>query len=183
MYSTHKPHVDTPRRGKMFSHISEDEPDFTLPENPRISEVCVILEESMVMGSGLGPIMVLLPFVIALCKPYYNSELNIFNTTQLYRDQYINFDRLPLVEGYLNFTSEFNILLSCHNLSCSEQLHIKILHDHFISNLAYKAKANNLSTEQTYAGLDLFIHKTLYCDLTPDSVASLINECFSMVPI
>jgi len=167
----------------MFSHLFNKKLDFTLPKDPPMSEVCIILEESMVVGPSIGPTMVLLPFVVALCMPYYNSELNIFNTVQLYRDQYINFGRLPLVEGYLDFTSEFNMLLSRHNLSCSEQMHIKELHDHFISNLAYKVRADNLSTEQTSAGLDLFIHKTSYCDLTPDSVALLIHECFSLVPI
>jgi len=148
-----------------------------------MSDVCVIFEESMTIVPSVGPNMVLLPFVIALCNYYYNSELNIFNITQLYKDPYINFDRLPLVEGYLNFTNEFNVLLNRHNLSCSEQQRVKELHDHFISNLAYKVEAGNLSTEQTSAGLDLFIHKTLYCDLTPDSIALLVSECFSLVPI
>jgi len=167
----------------MFSHVPKEELDFTLAENPPMSDVCVILEESMIIGPSVGPTMVLLPFVIALCNTYYNSELNIFNTTQLYSDQHINFETLPLVEGYLNFTNEFNVLLNRHNLSCSEQHRVKELHDNFISNLAYRVNAGNLSTEQTSVGLDLFIHKTLYCDLTPDSIALLVSECFSLVPM
>ena len=183
LYATHKPHVATPCRGKMFSHTFIKDLDFTLSKKPLISEVCVILEESMVIGSGSGPAMVLLPFVIALCKPYYNPELNIFEIIKLQGDQYINFNRLPLVENYLNFTNEFNMLLRDHNLHYADQQDINILHDQFMSYLAYKVNALNLSTEQTYAGLDLFIHRTLHSDLTPDSVALLINECFSVVPM
>ena len=167
----------------MFSHTSLENLDFTLSKKPLISEVCVILEESMVIGSGPGPTMVLLPFVIALCKAYYSPELNIFDIVKLQGDQYINFSKLPLVENYLNFTNEFNILLRCHNLHHTNQRDINILHDYFISNLAYRVNALGLSTEQTYAGLDLFIHKASLSDLTPDSVALLINECFSIVPM
>jgi len=119
LYSTHKPLADTLCRGKVFSRVSKEEPNFTLDKNSLMSDVYVIFEEGMIIGPSVGPTTVLLPFVIALCNTYYNSELNIFNTTELYRDLYINLDRLPLVEGYINFTNEFNVLLSHRNLSCS----------------------------------------------------------------
>lgn len=182
LYSTRKPLFNTPRLGIMTSHTYKS-PNFSTPLNDKVSEVCLIVETSMNINAGVGPTIVLLPIIIALCSRYYNSEVHTFDYTRLYGDKHINFSNLPLVEGYLNFTNEFNILLSRCNLSTIDQQVIKLSHDEFISKLSYLVNTKNLSTEQTSLGLELFIEKTFYSDLSPESIALLINECFSLVPL